>query len=149
MESKPCRQEGKPSALHVRGPETEESGSDGSDGSENKQGQREERHHPVARPTSNQEEDRGDEEGLRPEQEQAMGTEPSGDLALAIINGLDISSLPALRDLSTGASTMVSIPWPPAGMEQATHEWRQRASEAMVFLLGSRNGERYRVWGAP
>ena len=33
---------------------------------------------------------------------------------------LDISSLPALRDLSTGASTMVSILWPPAGMEQAT-----------------------------
>ena len=52
-----------------------------------------------------------------------METEPSANLALAILNGLDISSLPALRDLSTGASTMVSIPWPPARMEQATPEW--------------------------
>ena len=84
-------------------------------------GQREERHHPVARPTSDQ---NGDEEGLRPEQEEAMGTEPSADLALAILNGLDISSLPALRDLSTGASTAVSIPWPSAGMEPASPEWR-------------------------
>ena len=103
----------KPSALHARVPETEESGSDGSDEPEDKQGRREEQHHPVARPTSDQD---GDEEGPRPEQEEAMGTEPSADLALAILNGMDISSLPALRDLSTGVSTMVSIPWPLAGM---------------------------------
>ena len=117
-----------PSALHARVPKTEESGSDQSDGSEDKQGRRDERHHPVARPTSHQD---GDEEGLRPEQEVAMGTEPSADLALAILNGLDLSSLIALRDLSTGVSTTVSIPWPPAGMELATLEWRQRASQAM------------------
>ena len=77
-----------------------------------------------------------------------MGTEPSAILALAILNGLDISSLSALSDLSTGASTKVIIPWPPAGMEQATPEWRQRASEAIAFLLGSRNGERYSNWGS-
>ena len=59
----------------------------GSDGSEDKQGRREERHHPVARTTSDQEEDRGDEEGLRPEQEQAMGTEPSADLAWLSLMG--------------------------------------------------------------
>ena len=52
----------------------------------------------------------GDEEGAGPEQEEAMGAELSADLALAILNGLDISSLPALRDLSPGASTTVSIP---------------------------------------
>ena len=125
---RPVVRKEKPSASNARVPETEESGSDGSDGSEDKQGWREERHHPVARPTSDQD---GDEEGLRPEQEEAMGTEPSADLALAILNGLDISSLPTLRDLSTGASTMVSIQWPLARMEQATPEWRQRASQAM------------------
>ena len=42
---------------------------------------------------------------------------------------------------------MVWIPWPPAGMEQANPECRQRASKAMAFLLGSRNGERYSDWG--
>ena len=102
----------------------------------------------MVRPTFDQEEDPGDEERLRPEQEQAMGTEPSADLVLAVLNGLDISSLPVLHDLSTGASTMVSIPWPPAGMKQATPEWRQRVSEAMAFLLGSRNGEWYSNWGS-
>ena len=83
----------------------------------------------MARPTSDQD---GDEEGARPEQEEAIGTEPSADLSLAILNGLDIYSLSALRDLSTGASTTLSIPWPPAGMEQATPEWRQRASQGMA-----------------
>ena len=73
-------------------------------------------------------------------------TEPSAYLALVILNGLDILSLPALWDLSTGAITMVWIPWPPAWMEQATPEWRQRASEAMAFLLCSQEGERYSDW---
>ena len=41
---------------------------------------------------------------------------------------------------------MVRILWPPAGMEQATPEWRQPASEAMAFLLGSRNDEKYSDW---
>ena len=41
---------------------------------------------------------------------------------------------------------MVRIQWPPAGMEQATPEWRQRASEAMAFRLGSWNDERYSDW---
>ena len=74
-----------------------------------------------------------------------MGAEPTADLALAILNRLDISSL-TLRDLSTGASTTVSILWPPAGMEQATPEWRQRAFQAMAFLLGGRSGEHYSDW---
>ena len=77
-----------------------------------------------------------------------METEPSTDLALAILNGLDISSLPAPHNLSTGASTTVSIPWPPAGMEQATPEWRQQASQAMAFLLGGRSGEQYSDLGS-
>ena len=114
----------KPSALRTHLPETEESGSDEGGEPEDMRGLREELHS-VVRPTSDQD---GDKEGAGPEQEEATGAEPSADLALAILNGLDISSLPALRDLSTGASTMVSIPWPPAGMEQATPEWRQRAS---------------------
>ena len=145
MESKPCRQAGK-ATLRTRAPETEESGSDRNDGSGDEQGRREERCNPVLRPTSGQKKGRGDEGRLRPEQEPDMGTEPLADLALAILNGLDISSLPALRDLSTGASMMVRIPWPPAGMEQATLEWRQRASEAMAFLLGYQNDERYSNW---
>ena len=94
-------------------------------------------------PTSDQD---GDGEGAGPEQEEAMGAEPSAHLELAILTGLDISSLPALRDLSTGASTTVSIPWPPAGMEQATPEWRQKASHAMALLLGVRSGEHYSDW---
>ena len=61
-----------------------------------------------------------------------MGAEPSAHLELAILNGL-----PVLRDLSTGASTTVNIPWPPAGTEQATPEWRQKASQAMALLLST------------
>ena len=132
-------------ASHTYVPETEESGSDEGGKPEDKRGRREERHRLAARPTSDQE---GDEEGAGPEQEEAMETEPSADLVLAILNALHISSLPALRDRSTGASTTVSIPWPPAGMEQATPEWRQRVSQAMVFLLGGRSGERYGDWGS-
>ena len=75
-----------------------------------------------------------------------MGAEPSAHLELAILNGLDISSLPALRDLSTGASTTINIPWPPAEMEQATPEWRQKASQAMALILGGRSGEHYSNW---
>ena len=85
-------------------------------------------------------------EGAEPEQEEAMGAEPSAHLELAILNGLDISSLPALRDLSTGASTAVNIPRPPAGMERATPEWRQKASQAMALLLGGRSGAHYSNW---
>ena len=77
-----------------------------------------------------------------------MAAEPSAKLALAILNRLDISSLPTLCDLTTRASTTVSIPWPLAGMEQATHEGRQRASQAMAFLLGGQSGERYSDWGS-
>ena len=62
-----------------------------------------------------------------------MGVEPHADLALAILNGLDISLLPLLRDLSTGASTTVSIR-------------QQRASKAMALLLGGLSGEHYSDW---
>ena len=100
----------------------------------------------MVQPSSGQEGDRGEEGRPRPGREPAVGTKPSADLTLAILNGLDISSLPALRDLSTGTSTMVRILWPPARMEQATPDWRQRASEAMAFFLGSRDDERYSDW---
>ena len=99
----------------------------------------------MARPTSDQD---GDAEGAGREQEETMAAEPSAKLALAILNGLDISSLPTLCDLTTRASTTVSISWPLAGMEQATHEGRQRASQAMAFLLGGQSGERYSDWGS-
>ena len=59
-------------------------------------------------------------------------------VALAILNGLDISSLSALRDLSTGAGTMVRIPWPPVGMEQATPEMATaKMHNSMVCRMGS------------
>ena len=81
------------------------------------------------------------------DQEEAGGAEPpSAQLELAILNGLDISSLPALRDLSTGARTTVHIPWPPVGLERATPEWRRKASQAMAFLLGGRGGGHYASW---
>ena len=108
-----------------------------------RRGLKEEQPHSVARPTSDQD---GDGEGAEPEQEEAMGAEPSSHLKLDILNGLDISLLPALRDLSTGASTTVNIPWPPARMERATPEWRQKASQAMALLLRGRSGEHYSNW---
>ena len=123
--------------------ETEESESDRSGGPGDRLGPKEDPPHLMARPMSDLE---GDREGAEPEQEEVMGAEPAAHLELAILNGLDISSLPALRDLSTGASTTVNIPWPPARMEQATPEWRQRASQAMAFLLGGRSGEHYGNW---
>ena len=88
--------------MRARAPETEESGDDGNGGSGDEQGRREEQRNPLVQPTSGQERDCGDEGRPRPGLEPAMGTEPSADLALSILNGLDISSLPALRDLSTG-----------------------------------------------
>ena len=107
--------------MHTHVPETEESESDTSGGP-------------------------GDRPGPKEDPPHLMGAEPSAHLELAILNGLDISSLPALRDLSTGATTTVNIPWPPARMERATPKWRQRASQAMAFLLGGRSGEHYGNW---
>ena len=133
----------KPSFLRTHVPETEESGSDTGGEPEDRRGLKEEQPHLVARPTSDQD---GDGGGAGPEQEEAMGAEPSAHLELAILNGLDISSLPALRDLSRGAGTTVNIPWPPAGMERATPEWRQKASQAMALLLGGCSGEHYGNW---
>ena len=130
-----------PLRTHV--PETEESESDRSGEPGDRPGPKEDPPHLVARLPSDLE---GDREGAEPEQEEVMGAEPSAHLELAILNGLDISSLPALRDLSTGASTTVNIPWQPARMEQATPEWRQRASQAMAFLLGGLSGEHYGNW---
>ena len=120
-------------------PETEESESDASD----EPGPKEDPPHVMARPPSDLE---GDKEAAEPDQEEVRGAEPSAQLELAILNGLDISSLPALHDLSTGASTTVHIPWPPVGMERATPEWRHKASQAMAFLLGGRSGEHYGSW---
>ena len=124
--------------IHV--PVTESSESDGSD----EPGPKEDPPHLGARPASDLE---GDPEAAELDQEEAGGAEPpSAQLELAILNGLDISSLPTLRDLSTRASTTVYIPWPPVGMERATPEWRRKASQAMAFLLGGRGGEHYGSW---
>ena len=72
-----------------------------------------------------------DPEAAEIDQEEAGGAEPpSAQLELAILNGLDISSLPALRDLSTGARTTVHIPWPPVGLERATPEWEGRLNHS-------------------
>ena len=120
-------------------PETEESESNASD----EPGPKEDPPHLMARPASDLE---GNQEAAELDQEEAGGAESSAQLELAILNGLDISSLPALRDLSTRASTTVHIPWPPVGMERATPEWRHKASQAMVFLLGGRGGEHYGSW---
>ena len=130
-----------PMRTHV--PETEESESDASGGPGDGPGPKEDPPHVMARPPSDLE---GDKEGAEPDQEEVRGAEPSAHLELAILNGLDISSLPALRYLSTGAITTVHIPWPPVRMERATPEWRQRASQAMAFLLGGCSGERYGSW---
>ena len=127
-----------PVRIHV--PETESSESDASD----EPGPKEDPPHLGARPASDLE---GDPEAAELDREEAGGAEPpSAQLELAILNGLDISSLPALRDLSTRASTMVHIPCPPVGMERATPEWRWKASQAMAFLLGGRGGEHYGSW---
>ena len=102
-----------PMRTHV--PETVSSESDASD----EPGPKEDPPHLRARPASDLE---GDQEAAELVQEEAGGAEPSAQLELAILNGLDISSLPALRDLSRRASTTVHIPWPPVGMERATPE---------------------------
>ena len=126
-----------PMRIHV--PETEESESEASD----ETGPKEDPPHLMARPPSDLE---GDKEAAEPDQEDVGGAEPLAQLELAILNGLDISSLPALRDLSTRARTTVHIPWPPVGMERANPELRQKASQAMAFLLGGRSGEHYGSW---
>ena len=82
--------------MRARTPETGESGDDRNGGSGDKQGRREEQRNPLVRPTSGQESGRGNKGRPRPGLEPAIGTEPSADLALAILNGLDISSLPTL-----------------------------------------------------
>ena len=124
-----------PPPVCSRVPETESSESDASD----EPGPKEDLPHRGARPAVEMEED---PEAAEIDQEEAGGAEPpSAQLELAVLNGLDISSLPALRDLSTGARTTVHIPWPPVGLERATPEWRRRASQAMAFLLGGRGGE--------
>ena len=106
----------RPSALHAHPPETEESGSNGSAGWEEKQAWRKERRNPVVQPTSGHEKDREDEGRLRPEQEQAMGTEPLADLGLAILNGLDISSLP-----HSVTCPREQVPW--SGFRGLRPEW--------------------------
>ena len=98
------RQEKQPS-LRTHVPETEESESDTGGEPEDMRGPKEDPPHLVARPPSDQEEDR---EGAEPEQEEAMGTEPSAHLELAILNGLDISSR---NGLFGGTS---DIPCPPS-----------------------------------
>ena len=95
-----------------RVPETESSESDAGD----EPGQKEDPPHRGARLAGEMEED---PEAAGTDQEEAGGAEPpSAQLELAILNGLDISSLPALRDLSTGAWTTVNIPWSPVGLER-------------------------------
>ena len=102
-----------PPPVCSRVPETESSESDASD----EPGPKEDPPHCGARPAVEMEED---PEAADIDQEEAGGAEPpSAQLEL------DISSLPALRDLSTGARPTVHIPWPPVGLERATPEWRR------------------------
>ena len=129
-----------PPPVCSRVPETESSESDASD----EPGPKKDPPDRGARPALDME---GDPEAAELDQEEAGGAEPpSAQLELAILNGLDISSLPALRDLSTGARTTVHIPWPPVGLERATPKWRRKVSQAMAFLLGGRGGECYASW---
>ena len=75
-------------------PETESSESDASD----EPGPKEDPPHRGARPALEME---WDPEAAELDQEEAGGAEPPlAQLELAILNGLDIFSLPALRDLS-------------------------------------------------
>ena len=74
--------------------------------------------------------------------------EPQGDLELAMLNRLDLPSHPALQDWSAGDSIVVRIPWPPAGLERTTPEWRRRSAQALAFLLGGREGIWYGDWDA-
>ena len=71
-------------------PETEESESDTSGGPGDRPGPKEDPPHLMARPLSDLE---GDREGAEPDQEEVSGAEPLAHLELAILNGLDISSL--------------------------------------------------------
>ena len=73
-----------PMRTHI--PETENSESDASD----EPGPKEDPPHLMARPASDLERD---QEAAEPDQEEAGGAEPSAQLELAILNGLDISSL--------------------------------------------------------
>ena len=56
-------------------------------------------------------------------------------VTLALLNGLDVSSLPTKRD-----STTVAIPWPLANLEGMTLEWRRKAAQALTFLLAGCEG---------
>ena len=114
-------------------PETESSESDASD----EPGPKEDPPHLRARPASDLE---GDPEAAELDQEEAGGAEPSAQLEFAILNGLDISSLPALRDLSTRASTTVHIPWPPALQALRQLEWRVETTTGVQI---PRQGEGY------
>ena len=109
-----------------RVPETEASESDADD----EPGRKEDPPRRGARLAGEMEDD---PEAAGTDQEEAAGAEPpSAQLELAILNGLDISSLPALRDLSTGARTTVHIRgrrsgWsgpPRSGDEGRPRPWR-------------------------
>ena len=109
-----------------RVPETESSESDASD----EPCPKEDPPHLGARPALDLE---GDPEAAELDQEEAGGAEPpSAQLELAILNGLDISSLPALRDLSTRASSQFTSRgrqsrWsepPPSGDGGRPRPWR-------------------------
>ena len=58
-----------------------------------------------------------------------------GDLELSMLNRLDASLHPALRDWAAGDRVTVQIPWPPAQLEGTSLEWRHRSAQAFAFLL--------------
>ena len=107
-----------PMRTHV--PETEESESDASD----EPGPKEDQSHLMARPPSDLE---GDKEAAKPDQEEVGGAEPSAQLELAILNGLDISSLPALCDLSTRVS----------GDRRRPRRWRSSWEDAAAGITAA------------
>ena len=121
-----------PMRTHV--PETESSESDASD----EPGPKEDPPHLGARPASDLE---VDPEVAELDQEEAGGAEPpSAQLELAILNGLDITSLPALRDVPQSISRGRQSGWskpPPSGDGRRPRPWRSSWEDAGVSITAA------------
>ena len=59
---------------------------------------------------------------------------------LAMVYGLDASSVLAIRDCTAGDSILVQIPWPPAQLEGTSPQLCHSAAQALAFLLAGREG---------
>ena len=56
-------------------------------------------------------------------------------VTLALLNGLDVSYYPAIRDWTQGYGTTVTIPWTLANLEGTSPEWCRKAAQALAYLL--------------